>query len=104
MGNDQSFNVNVGEVLSSLAKHQGLAVDEWISRFAHRGVEAQLTYRWRCSDRASLGQDGCDVTTELGMLSDTSSFQVPGRVHPVSSTRRGPVQRRSVLTGVMVYL
>lgn len=100
--NDQSFNTNVRELISNLAKDQGVSDEEFMNLAFEQGVEALVTYRWKCPDSSSLGQDGCDVTSEVKSLGAASPLasSMPVVVKPAATASR----HRYSFFGVIVHL
>jgi predicted small metal-binding protein len=101
---DHSFDVDVDELVSRLAKAEGQAPDKWLATVVSEGAEAFLHYHWSCEDRGGLALDGCKTEVELGVLSSSHGFQMKGSAQPTASKEGGVAWRRPHLVGLKVHL
>jgi len=100
--NEESFNTNVQDLISNLAKSQGISEEELVNLATEKGLEALVIYRWKCQDSSALAKDGCDVTSELTALGAASpaASPMPVVVRPAADSTR----HRYSFFGVVVHL
>lgn len=75
--NEESFNTNIKDLISNLAKNQGTSEEDLVKLAEEKGVEALVVYHWKCQDSSALEKDGCDVTSELVGLGAASPAASP---------------------------
>lgn len=88
--NDESFTTSIQDLVSNLAKDQGISQEDFVKLAMEKGMEAIVVYHWKCADSSSLEQDGCDVTLERKALGASSPVTnpMPVVVRPAADSTR----------------